>query len=167
LQSHRRFQDLNARGYDLRTIPGYRFESVVEEPAKRYGVAVEKALVDAVIGDAPTEGALPLLAFALQRLWRQYAASGTLTSGSYDKVGGLRGLIQDAAERALRGLTPDEDVALLAGARFVHLQALGNPPRFDTDGICSNDPVSSAPLRNSAARDFSVSTVAGAPIAPR
>ena len=29
--------------------------------------------------DAPKEDALPLLAFALQRLWRQYAASGALT----------------------------------------------------------------------------------------
>jgi formylglycine-generating enzyme required for sulfatase activity len=115
LQSHRRFQDLKARGYDLRVIPGYRFESVVEEPAKRYGVEVDHALVDAVIGDAPTEGALPLLAFALQRLWRQYAASGALTKDNYDKVGGLKGLIEDAAERALRGLTPEEDVPLSSG----------------------------------------------------
>jgi formylglycine-generating enzyme required for sulfatase activity len=115
LQSHRRFQNLEARGYDLRVIPGYRFESVVEEPAKRYGVEVDHALLDAVIGDAPTEGALPLLAFALQRLWRQYAASGALTKDNYDKVGGLQGLIEDAAERALRGLTPEMDVALPFG----------------------------------------------------
>ena len=115
LQSHRRFQKLEARGYDLRVIPGYRFESVVEEPAKRYDVEVDHALVDAVIGDAPTEGALPLLAFALQRLWRQYAASGALTKNNYDKVGGLQGLIEDAAERALRGLTPEMDVALPPG----------------------------------------------------
>src|ERR1700726_3926232 len=87
LQSHHRFQNLEARGYDLRVIPGYRFESVVEEPAKRYGVNVDHALLDAVIGDAPAEGALPLLAFALQRLWRQYAASGALTKDNYDKVG--------------------------------------------------------------------------------
>ena len=39
LQSHRRFQDLKARGYDLRAMPVFRFDSVVEEPAKRYGVA--------------------------------------------------------------------------------------------------------------------------------
>jgi formylglycine-generating enzyme required for sulfatase activity len=115
LQSHRRFQNLEVRCYDLRVLPGYRFESVVEEPAKRYGVEVDHALVDAVIGDAPTEGALPLLAFALQRLWRQYSASGALTKDNYDKVGGLKGLIEDAAERALRGLTPEEDVPLSSG----------------------------------------------------
>jgi formylglycine-generating enzyme required for sulfatase activity len=115
LQSHRRFQDLNARGYDLRAIPVFRFDSVVEEPAKRYGVFVEDALVYALMEDAPKEDALPLLAFALQRLWRQYAASGTLTKSNYEKVGGLRGLIEDAAERALRGLAPEEDVPLPSG----------------------------------------------------
>jgi formylglycine-generating enzyme required for sulfatase activity len=62
--------------------------------------------------DAPKEDALPLLAFALQRLWRQYAASGKLTKVNYDKVGGLKGLIEDAAERALRGLEPEQDVPL-------------------------------------------------------
>jgi formylglycine-generating enzyme required for sulfatase activity len=38
-----------------------------------------------------------------------------LSRSNYDRVGGLRGLIEDAAERALRGLAPDEDVALPAG----------------------------------------------------
>jgi formylglycine-generating enzyme required for sulfatase activity len=112
LQSHRRFQDLKARGYDLRAIPAFRFESVIEEPAKRYGVGVDHALVDALMEDATKEDVLPLLAFALQRLWRQYAASGALTKDNYDKVGGLRGIIEDAAERALRGLAPEQDVPL-------------------------------------------------------
>jgi formylglycine-generating enzyme required for sulfatase activity len=127
LQSHRRFHDLKARGYDLRAMPTFRFDSVVEEPAKRYGVEVGHALVDALMEDAPKEDALPLLAFALQRLWRQYAAAGALTKDNYDKVGGLRGLIEDAAERALRGLTPEEDVPLPSGPppkRRVDLAAL-------------------------------------------
>ncbi len=115
LQSHRRFQGLKARGYDLRAPRMFRFDSVVEEPAKRYGVVVDNALVDALMDDTPKEDALPLLAYALQRLWRQYAASGALTKDNYDKVGGVRGLIEDAAERALRGLTPDEDVPLPSG----------------------------------------------------
>jgi formylglycine-generating enzyme required for sulfatase activity len=126
LQRHRRFQNLEARGYDLRAIPVFRFESVVGEPAKRYGVAVDHALVDTLMEDAPKEDALPLLAFALQRLWRQYAASGVLAKEHYDKVGGLRGLIEDAAERALRGLAPDVDVALPSGApakRLIDLAA--------------------------------------------
>ena len=112
LQHHRRFQDLEARGYDLRAIPVFRFDSVVEEPAKRYGVIVDNALVDGLMEDAPKEDALPLLAFALQRLWQRYAASGSLTKAHYDKVGGLQGLIEDAAERAMRGFEPEQDVPL-------------------------------------------------------
>jgi len=126
LQRHRRFQNLEARGYDLRAIPAFRFESVVAEPAKRYGVAVERALVDALMEDTPKEDALPLLAFALQRLWRQYAATGALTKDHYDKVAGLRGLIEDAAERALRGLSPNADVPLPSGPpakRLIELAA--------------------------------------------
>jgi formylglycine-generating enzyme required for sulfatase activity len=127
LQGHRRFQALEARGYDLRAVPVYRFNRVVEEPAKRYGVAVDTAVVDALMEDATREDDLPLLAFALQRLWREYAASGLLTKENYEKVGGLKGLIEDAAERALRGLAPEEDVPLPAAPppkRQVDLAAL-------------------------------------------
>ena len=126
LQSHRRFQNLEARGYDLRAIPVFRFDNVVVEPAKRYGVRIDDVLVDALMEDAPKEDALPLLAFALQRLWRQYAVSGALTKDNYDKVGGLKGLIEDAADRALRGLEPDLDAAMPAGPppkRLVDLAA--------------------------------------------
>jgi formylglycine-generating enzyme required for sulfatase activity len=103
---------LEARGYDLRAIPVFRFDSVVEEPAKRYGVIVDNLLVDALMEDVPKEDALPLLAFALQRLWEQYAASGSMTKVHYDKVGGLQGLIEDTAERAMRGFEPGQDVPL-------------------------------------------------------
>jgi formylglycine-generating enzyme required for sulfatase activity len=124
LQSHRRFQDLKARGYDLRAVPVFRFDSVVEEPAKRYGVTVDHALVDALMEDSPKSDALPLLAFGLQRLWRQYSASGSLAKDNYEKVGGLRGLIEDAAERALRGLLPEQDVPLPSGLPPKHLVEL-------------------------------------------
>jgi len=108
LQQHPRFQNLKARTYDLRALPVFRFDNVIEEPARRYGVDVDTALVDALVEDAPEEDALPLLAFAVQRLWRQYAISGTLTKDNYEKVGGLRGLIEDAAERALRLIGPED-----------------------------------------------------------
>ncbi len=123
LQAHPRFQNLEARGYDLRAIPIFYFDNVIEEPAKRYGVIVDNLLVDALMEDAPKEDALPLLAFALQRLWRQYAASESLAKAHYDKVGGLKGLIEDAAERAMRGIEPEQDVPLPSGP----------PPKHQTD----------------------------------
>jgi formylglycine-generating enzyme required for sulfatase activity len=111
MQSHRVFRGLEARGYDLRTMLVFRFDTVVEEPARRYGVQVDHALVDQLMEDAPKADALPLLAFALQRLWDQYANSGTLTKEHYDGFGGLSGLIEDAAERALRGIVPEDQTA--------------------------------------------------------
>jgi formylglycine-generating enzyme required for sulfatase activity len=107
---------LKARGYDLRAVPVFRFQRVIEDPAKRYGVQIDEELVAALINDAPEEDALPLLAFALQRLWHRYAATGAISRDNYQSVGGLKLLIEDAAERALRGLGPGNDVPSPAGS---------------------------------------------------
>jgi hypothetical protein len=112
MQSHRVFRGLEARGYDLRTMPVPRFRTVVEAPAQRYGVEVDPALLDTLVEDAPNADALPLLAFALQRLWGQYADARTLIKEQYDRFGGLSGLIEDAAERGLRGIDPEQQIAL-------------------------------------------------------
>jgi len=121
LQAHARFQGLEARGYDLRTLPVFRFSDVAEDPAKRYGVEVDPALTDALMEDAPGKDALPLLAFALQRLWDQFSLSGRLTHADYTSMGGLSGLIEDAAERALCGIDPElRDAALPAGGPKSH-----------------------------------------------
>ena len=125
LQRHPRFEGLEIRSYDLRSIPVFRFDHVVEEPAKRYGVAVDVELIDRLMEDAPREDALPLLAFALQRLWRQYAATGRLTETQYKNVGGLNGLIEDAATRAMRGMAPESDAGLPQGALPKRLDTLG------------------------------------------
>jgi formylglycine-generating enzyme required for sulfatase activity len=109
LQSHPRFNGLDCCGYDLRAISVNHFIEVVQEPARRYKVEVDHDLLDALMADAPKEDALPLLAFVLQHLWRQYAASRILTKKNYETVGGLTGLVEDAAERALRGLEPGQD----------------------------------------------------------
>jgi Novel STAND NTPase 1/TIR domain len=124
-QNYRRFRGLEARGYDLRALPAFRFDGLVEEPARRYGVAVESQLVDALMEDAPKEGALPLLALTLQRMWRRYAISGALRKDHYDRIGGLKGVIEDAAERALRGIEPEHDVPLPAGALARPLDEVG------------------------------------------
>jgi formylglycine-generating enzyme required for sulfatase activity len=115
LQRHHRFQNLRARGYDLRAVPVFRFENVVEEPAKRYSVKIGEELITALINDAPEEDALPLLAFALQRLWHRYAAAGAISKDNYVSVGGLKQLVEDAAERALHSLGPEQDVPLPPG----------------------------------------------------
>jgi formylglycine-generating enzyme required for sulfatase activity len=112
LQAHHRFQGLEVHPFDLRAMPTYYHDSVVEEPVRRYGHEIEQSLLEALMKDIPDADALPLLAFTLQRLWQQFASSGNLTKQNYEKLGGLKGLMEDAAERALRGIKPDQDVPL-------------------------------------------------------
>jgi hypothetical protein len=61
-------------------------------------------------------GALPLLSFLLDQLWRRRTADGLLTFAVYDDLGGLEGAIGRRAEEAFRD-QPDavrsELVALL------------------------------------------------------
>ena len=108
LQRHPRFQGLEARGYDLRPLPVYRFDQVVEAPARRYGVQVQPELVDKLMEDSPEQDALPLLAFGLQQLWDQFAAKGRLKEADYLSTGGLHCMLEDAAERALHGVSIDD-----------------------------------------------------------
>jgi formylglycine-generating enzyme required for sulfatase activity len=102
LQQHKRFQSIEARGYDLRSIPTYRLGDVIELPAKRYGVEIDGRLVDQMLEDAPASGGMPLLAFAMQRLWNAHANSGKIDLKHYESHRGLAGLLDDAAERAMQ-----------------------------------------------------------------
>ena len=110
LQSSALFNGLDARGIELRPLPRYRFESVITGPAGRYGVSVDEDLLEKLMEDSPGQDTLPLLAFALNRLWRQYAETGRLTLEHYKTIGGLRGLIRNAAEQALHGISPNANV---------------------------------------------------------
>jgi TIR domain len=122
LQAAERFRGIPTRPADIRSLPIFRFCHAIEQPASRYGVELEPKLVDALIEDASGSDALPLLAFTLQRLWRQFSAEGRIRLENYAVVGKLHGLIEDAAERALRGLDPSaargplEDDMPLGGA---------------------------------------------------
>jgi formylglycine-generating enzyme required for sulfatase activity len=137
LQSHPRFHGIEARGHDLRALPVFRFDEIVEAPARRYGVEIDPALTDALMDEAPRDDALPLLAFALRRLWDQFGAARTLRLQDYRAMGGLSGLIEDAAERALCGIEPEFDTPVPpGGARAVQV-ALGErtfvPPLADVN----------------------------------
>ena len=107
IQAAQRFEGIATRTFDLRTLPTYRFDAAIEQPASRYGVEIEPILVDALMEDAKGAETLPLLAFALQRLWRQFEVEKRIRKSHYESFGKLAGLLADAAERALRGIDPD------------------------------------------------------------
>jgi hypothetical protein len=115
LQTSHRMQGLGIRLFDLRPLPIYRFAEAIEQPAARYGVEIEPRLVELLMDDAGGRDALPLLAFTLQRLWRQYEAQKRIRKVNYESMGKLLGLIEDAAERALRGFDPAAKQGPLTG----------------------------------------------------
>jgi WD40 repeat protein len=125
LQNSPRFTGFASRLSDVRPVPLYRFSAAIEGPAGRYGVAIETGLVEAMIDEAPGDDALPLLAFALQRLWKQYSSEKILRRLAYESLGKLSGMIKDAAERALRGLDPEDDapVSAVVPADVEHMAA--------------------------------------------
>jgi formylglycine-generating enzyme required for sulfatase activity len=97
---------LETRAQHIRALPAYRIGATIEQPAARYGVEIESRLVNALMDDADRQDALPLLAFTLQRLWRQCEGEKSINEAHYVAIGKLSGLIEDAAERALRGIDP-------------------------------------------------------------
>ncbi|KJK43559.1 hypothetical protein UK23_32760 [Lentzea aerocolonigenes] len=81
---------------------------VVVEPAARIGLAVEPALVDAVLSDVRGEpAALPLVSHALLETWRHRAGS-ELTVAVYHRVGGVRGAVARSADHAFAALNDDQ-----------------------------------------------------------
>lgn len=106
VEASKRFEGLGSRSQYIRMMPAYGFDTAIEQPAARYGVEIEPALIEALMEDIGTEDALPILAFTLQRLWRQYQQEKRILKTNYESIGKLSGLIEDAAERALRGIDP-------------------------------------------------------------
>ena len=73
---------------------GLRFES---DPALAEGL--DEAILRAT---GRATGALPLLSFLLDQLWRRRTPEGTLTFATYDELGGLEGAIGRRAEEVFR-----------------------------------------------------------------
>ena len=78
----------------------------IELPARRAGLHIEPALVDALVADVVDEpGGLPLLSTALVELW-QHREGRTLRLETYRESGGVRGAVARIAEEAYDGFTP-------------------------------------------------------------
>jgi len=72
----------------------------IERPAQRVGLAVEPALVDALLADVEGRpGALPLLSTTLLELWSRRDGA-TLRLAEYTRRGGVQGAVARLAEGA-------------------------------------------------------------------
>lgn len=106
---------------------------VIEGPAEKMGVDLERGLTQAMIEDAETGNALPLLAFTLRELYERYGGDGRLTADEYARqLGGLSGSVARAAEAVFEAepLTPEQAADLrLAFLAMVRVNAEGQYAR--------------------------------------
>jgi WD40 repeat protein len=137
--------DLSEAGRYL-LLPPNRSElvEIVGRPARAAGLRFEvrsdtaEKLDEVIVNEAAHDpGALPLLSFALDRLWRQPRSGSELTFAAYAKLGELEGAIAHHAEQVVSDL-PDECHAALPGLllgvvalREADTHATGRTSRLD------------------------------------
>jgi WD40 repeat protein len=92
----------------------------IELPARRSGLRIESALVDALVEDVTDEpGGLPLLSTALVELWGA-RDQGWIRTEAYERTGGVRGAVARLAEASYGELSDLQQAA----ARRVVLRLL-------------------------------------------
>lgn len=88
--------------FPLGPMPLDRVPAVIREPAKFESLQVDDELLDAIGKDLTTEDALPLLAYTLRTLYEgRDVKANRLTLAQYREFGGLKGAIQQEAERTI------------------------------------------------------------------
>lgn len=99
----------------LSPIPIESYREVIEGPARVAGIPVETAFVERAIRDTQTEDALPLLAFALRRLYDQIDPRVGLTLAGYQALGDdtqslspLENALRSQADGVLKTFQPSE-----------------------------------------------------------
>ncbi len=109
LQRAKALADCPQQTQSLPPLPRGEYAQVIEGPAERVAVAGGKLTIDARLTQALLEDleqseavdVLPLLAFTLQHLWREFGAAGAITREDYVQSGGVGGIIERAVGRAL------------------------------------------------------------------
>lgn len=115
--------------------------AAIEQPAAKHGVVFEEGLVDQIIADVKGRpGALPLLQYTLDLLWRSDnpVDDRTLNITSYHKLGGVEGALRQRADAIYRnadsqGKTPrskeEQELMRQLFLRVVDLTSQGTEAR--------------------------------------
>lgn len=130
LQTADSLQGLRQQALGLPPMPKGAYAEVIKGPARRLdgskrALKIEEPLVDRLLADIEQGGAkdaLPLLAFTLERLYREQGGDGDLRLSEYEELGGVKGSIEAAVERALRAADADPKIPRDRKARLVLLR---------------------------------------------
>ena len=107
---------LKIGSYPLAAPGSYALSQMIAKPAALGGLEFEAGLVDALLEDTGNEpGALPLLAFALERMYQGRTEQGLLTFEAYNGFGRVQGSIGQQAD-AIFSKLPDD-----VQATFTHV----------------------------------------------
>ena len=91
-------------------------EEVIEQPAQLHGVKFERGLVSQIALDLMGQrGALPLLQYALQELWRVCieeieSPEAILTKQGYEQIGGVKGALNNRANLIYENFSPADQL---------------------------------------------------------
>ena len=118
--------------YPLMLMPLNRVPRLVEGPAQVTGLNVEKGLAEAIVHDAESPEALPLLAHALWLLYRRGSEHKRLSLAEYLSFGDperrlnpIQNSVRLVADQAIGGLKPaDAELTALRDAFVPHLVRL-------------------------------------------
>ncbi|MCA1706540.1 MAG: serine protease, partial [Actinobacteria bacterium] len=95
---------LRDRQVRLSSLGEAALRKVIEEPAKQHGVSYAPGLIDRIVTDATTsEGALPLLEFALNELWG-HQRGRQIGHDGYGEIGQISGSIGRRGEQVVQEL---------------------------------------------------------------
>jgi WD40 repeat protein len=138
MQKHAALEDIGAVLFnELKPMPPNQFRDVITGPARRSAEArqrltVEPQLITRLINDAGAGAdTLPLLALTLERLYTDYASTGTLTVAHYEAMRGMQEVVNNEIDKILPA-NPErrQDALQLLRSAFIPWLATVNP---DTD----------------------------------
>ena len=113
-----------AQSMPLRPIMVADFGELIEGPAARSGLDLEPGLKERLVGESEGPDSLPLLAFTLEKLWRQRQGK-LLTLAAYVELKGVEGSVSSQAELCWNPDTGSEaEAAALRQAFLGHLVTL-------------------------------------------
>jgi hypothetical protein len=100
---------MNSSSYLLPQISHDQLASVIEEPVKVAGAAIDRSLVKIILNDLTERpGQLPVLQHLLMRLWNHWSRSGDMSRPigitDYEAVGQVQGAISQHAGQAMESL---------------------------------------------------------------
>ena len=130
LQTAKSLQGLRPQLLSLPPMPKGAYAEIIRGPTRRLegtnrALKIEEPLVDTLLSDIEQGGAkdtLPLLAFTLERLYVEHGGDGDLKLSEYVELGGVKGAIEAAVERALKAADADPRIPRNPEGRLASLR---------------------------------------------